>query len=346
MTATAHEPAEAAEAAALPPTMQAVTAPRYGGPEVLELRTVDRPEPGTGEVLVRVKAAGLSRAALHLLTGTPYLLRLAGFGLRAPKYPVGNEMAGTVAAVGGGVTDFAVGDEVFGYAKGACVEFAVAEQEKLAHRPNGVTVAQAAALVDSASTALQAVRDHADVQAGQRMLVLGASGGVGSFAVQIAAALGAEVTGTASTAKTGFVTGLGATHVVDHSTTDPLQADRPYDVIVDIGGNRPVQAMRRALAADGTLVIVGGEGGGNLTGGFQRQIFAPLRAVRSTQAVTTFVATEHRASLDDLAAMVAVGQLVPALDQTHALADAASGLARMAAGTIRGKDLVAVSPAR
>ncbi len=330
----------------LPATMQAVVADRYGSPDVLQVRTVDRPTPGSGEVLVKVAAAGLSRAALHLLTGTPYLLRLAGFGLLAPKYSVGVELAGTVVAIGPGVTRFAIGDEVFGYARGTCVEFAVAKQDKLALRPKGVTPTQAAALVDSASTALQAVRDHGGVQAGHRVLVLGASGGVGSFAVQIAKALGATVTGTASPAKLAFVRGLGADEVVDYIAADPLAADRPYDVIIDIGGNRPVKAMRRALADDGTLVIVGGEGGGRLTGGIHRQLLAPLRAIGGSQAVKMFVANEHHRFLDDLAAMVTDGQLSPAIDQTHPLADTRIGLDRMAAGTILGKDVVEIHPVR
>lgn len=323
-------------------SMRAVTADRYGAPEVLKVATIDRPQPGPDEVLVQVAFAGLSRAALHLLTGTPYLLRLAGFGLRAPKSPVGIELSGTVVAVGGDVTRFAVGDEVFGYAKGTCAEVAVAKEDKLAHRPEGVSPAQAAAIVDSASTALQAVRDHAEVRAGQRVLVLGASGGVGSFAVQIAKALGAEVTATASTAKVGFVADLGADHVVDHTTTDPLATDQPFDAIIDVGGRRPVKAMRKALAGDGTLVIVGGEGGGNLTGGFQRQLLAPARAIGSTQRLKTFVATEHHRYLDDLAQLVVAGDLTPAIDQTHPLVDTHLGLERMEAGQIRGKDLVDV----
>jgi len=323
--------------------MQAVTADRYGSPDVLQVRTIDRPEPGKDEVLVQVAFAGLSRAALHLLTGTPYLLRLAGFGLRAPKYPVGTELAGTVVAVGDDVTRFAIGDEVFGYAKGTCVDFAVAKEAKLALRPEGVTPMQAAAIVDSASTALQAVRDHAEVRAGQRVLVLGASGGVGSFAVQIAKALGAEVTGTASTAKIEFVAGLGADHVIDHTTTDPLATDRPFDAIIDVGGRRPVKAMRKALTEDGTLVIVGGEGGGNLTGGFQRQLLAPARAIGSSQRLKTFVATEHHRYLDDLAQLVVAGDLEPAIDEVHPLAETAEGLERMEAGQIRGKDLIEVA---
>lgn len=327
-------------------TMRAVTADRYGAPaEVLHLRTTSRPQPGTDEVLVEVAFAGLSRAALHLTTGTPYLLRLAGFGLRAPKHPVGIELAGTVVDVGAGVTRFAVGDEVFGYAKGTCAELAVAKEAKLAHRPPELTAVQAAALVDSASTALQAVRDHGRVQPGHRVLVLGASGGVGSFAAQIAEALGAEVTGTASTAKVDVVRGLGASHVVDHATADPLDVSEPFDVIIDVGGCRKPKAMLGALGEHGTLVIVGGEGGGKLTGGFQRQLLAPLRAVGGSQTVKTFVATEHHRFLDELASMVIAGQIAPAIDQAHPFAEAAAGLARMESGQIRGKDVVEIRPA-
>ena len=337
-TPTQHSAAVSHPAA----TMRAVMAPRYGGPKVLDVRTVDRPVAGTGEVLVQVEAAGLSRAALHLLTGTPYLLRLAGFGLTRPKHPVGNEMAGTVLSVGDGVTGFAVGDEVFGYAMGTCAEVAVAKAAKLAHKPAALSMAEAAALVDSASTALQAVRDHAEVRSGQRVLVLGGSGGVGSFAVQVAVSLGATVTATASAAKVDFVRSLGAAEVIDHHVSDPLAVEVPFDVIIDLGGNRPVKAMRRSLAADGTLVIVGGEGGGKVTGGFQRQLLAPLRGIGSSQRLKTVLATEHTESLDDLAQLAVTGRVRPAIDRIHSLADTAEGLRRMADGQICGKDVVAV----
>lgn len=345
-TATADVAAEGDPRAPLPAVMQAVRADRYGDPaDVLRVRTVDRPSPGKGEVLVRVTAAGLSRAALHLTTGTPYLLRLAGFGLRAPKHAMGNEVAGTVAAVGAGVTRLAVGDEVFGYGAGACAEYALAKADKLAHRPEALTPLAAAALVDSASTALQAVRDHAGVQPGQRVLVLGASGGVGSFALQIAKAAGARVTATASTAKLDLVRSLGADAVIDHTTADPLAVGDLFDAILDLGGRRPPKAMLRALAPAGVLVIIGGEGGGKLTGGFERQLLAPIRAVGGTQRVKTFTATEHRRFLDDLATMALDGSIRPAIDRVHPLAEAAAGLQRMEAGEIRGKDLVEVRPA-
>lgn len=345
ITTTPTDRPDATEPAALPTTMEAAVADRYGAPhDVLAVRTIERPVPGKGEVLVRVDAAGLSRAALHLTTGTPLLLRLAGFGFRQPKHPVGIELAGTVAAVGAGVTRFAAGDAVFGYGTGACAEYAIAKEAKLALRPAGIDPVKAAAMVDSASTALQAVRDHAEVRPGQRVLVLGASGGVGSFAVQAAKAAGAEVTGTASTAKVDFVRGLGADHVVDHATSDPLATDQPYDVILDLGGCRAPKAMLAALTDDGTLVIVGGEGGGRLTGGFQRQLLAPLRAVGGEQTVKTFVTKESRGSLEAIAAMVEAGSLAPAIDEVHPFDQVAAGLARMEAGQIRGKDVVAVRP--
>ena len=332
---------------ALPTTMRAAVAPRYGGPEVVQIAEVARPEAGEGEVVVQVAAAGVSRAALHLLTGKPYLVRLAGFGLRRPKRPVGVEVAGTVAAIGPGVERLAVGDEVFGYGMGSCAEYAVAKEAKLAVKPAGISFAQAAAIVDSASTALQAVRDHAGVQAGQRVLVLGASGGVGALAVQIAKDLGAEVTGTASTAKVAFVRSLGVDAVVDHRTDDPLATDRPYDVIIDIGGNRKVRAMRRALTPSGTLVIVGGEGGGNLTGGIGRQLLAPLRAIGSDQTCKMFIASENAGDLGELVGLVAAGRIRATIDQVHPLADVRVALERMEAGAIRGKDVIEVaSPAQ
>lgn len=322
----------------------ALVAHRYGGPEVLELGTIAAPEPGPGEVVVRVAAAGISRGALHLLTGRPLLVRLAGFGLRRPKQPVvGNEVAGVVARVGADVTDLHVGDEVFGYARGACAGLAVAPAAKLARKPPELTFVEAACLVDSASTALQAVRERAEVRAGQRVLVLGASGGVGSFAVQLAAAAGAEVTGTAQTAKLEAVRALGAAHVIDHTAADPLAVEVPYDVILDLGGNRPVRALRRALAADGTLVIVGGECGGPVTGGFQRQLLAPLRGIGSSQRLRTVLAREERATLEELAALVQAGSLQPRIDRVHPLADGAAAFARMEAGAIVGKDAIEVA---
>jgi NADPH:quinone reductase-like Zn-dependent oxidoreductase len=324
--------------------MRAVVAHRYGPPEVAEVATVARPTPGPDEVLVEVAAAGISRAALHLLTGRPLLLRLAGFGLRAPKSPVGVELAGTAVAVGERVTRLSVGDEVFGYGNGTCAEYAVGKADKLAIRPDGLSAVEAAALVDSASTALQAVRERGRVGAGDRVLVLGASGGVGANAVQIAKAEGARVTGTASTAKVEFVRSLGADVVIDHARHDPLATDEPFDVIIDIGGNRPVKRLRKALTPTGTLVIVGGEGGGPITGGFERQLLAPLRAIGSKQTLTTFTATEHHRQLEALAELATSGAIASVVDRTHPLEQTVDALRRMEDGHIRGKDVVVVRP--
>ena len=231
--------------------MQAIVQRRYGTvPEdVLRLEQIARPAVKAGEVLVRVRAASVDRGTWHLMAGQPYLMRIAGFGLRAPKTAVpGWAVAGTVEAVGQDVSGLAPGDEVFGTAQGSFAQYATARASRLAPKPASLTFEQAAAVPVSASAALQAVRDHARVRPGQHVLVIGASGGVGTFAVQIAKALGAEVTGVASTAKTDLVRAVGADHVIDYTREDPVAGRRRYDVIIDIGGNRRPAHLRRALA--------------------------------------------------------------------------------------------------
>src|SRR3954447_26167730 len=221
-------------------TMRAVVQDRYGDTaDVLRPAEVARPEPGAGEVLVRVAAAGVDRGVWHLMAGKPYAARLA-FGLRAPRNPVrGREFAGRVESVGAGVAAVRPGDEVFGVGGGSFAEYVVASGKKVAPAPAGLTPVEAAAMPVSASTALQAVRDHGHVSAGQRVLVIGASGGVGAFAVQIAKASGAEVTGVCSTAKVDLVRSLGADGVIDYTQTDLAASGVRYDVVLDIGGDRP-----------------------------------------------------------------------------------------------------------
>ena len=333
----------------VPDTMPAIAADRYGSADVLELRTVPVPTPAADQVLIRVRAAGVGRGVWHLMTGTPLVIRL-GFGLRAPKRPVlGMEVSGTVEAVGSEVTRFAPGDEVFGMGLSTYAAFAVAPEAKLALRPEGLTPVEAAAMCDSASTALQAVRDHAQVSAGQRVLVLGGSGGVGSYAVQIAKAQGAHVTATARTPKVEFVRGLGADEVIDHRTTDPtdLPAGAPrYDAIIDIGGNNPLRRLRGVLAPEGTLVIVGGEqAGGGLLAGFGRQIWASIRSLTTRQTLKTFIAAEDHAHLEDLATLVAAGDVRPSVDRTYPLAETAAALHALEAGEVRGKLVIEVDPA-
>lgn len=261
---------------ALPTTVRAVTQDRYGGTEVLALSDIRPPTPADDEVLIEVAAAGLDRGVWHLMTGRPWLVRLVGFGVRRPKRPVlGSDLAGRVVQVGSAVTRFAVGDEVMGIGRGAFAELAVAPEAKLVHRPENVVTEQAAVSTISGITALQALTTIGRVQPGQRVLVIGASGGVGSFAVQLAVALGASVTGVAGPTKLDAVRALGAEAVVDH-TRHRIDEIGRFDLIIDTGGRNPLRRLRRALTSNGTLVIVGGEGGNRVTGGFGRSVRAQI----------------------------------------------------------------------
>lgn len=322
--------------------MLAIVQDTYGPADTLELRDIDPPEIGPTDVLVRVQAAGVDRGVWHLMTGLPYPTRLA-FGLRRPKTPVpGMDLAGAVEAVGADVTRFAPGDEVFGIGTGTFAEFAVAKEAKLAHRPLGSSVEQAAVTAVTGLTALQAVRDHGQVRPGQHVLVLGASGGVGTFAVQLAKANGAEVTGVASTAKLDLVRSLGADHVIDYTREDPTRRTQRYDVIIDTGGNTPLSRLRRALTPTGTLVIVGGEGGGRWLGGLDRQLRAMLASSFTRQTLTTFVASENAEDLAHLAHLIQVGMLTPVVDRTFPLAETAKAIRYLEEGHARGKVAVTV----
>jgi NADPH:quinone reductase-like Zn-dependent oxidoreductase len=259
-------------------TMSAIVQDRYGSApeELFRIAETDRPAIGDDEVLVRVRAASVDRGTWHIMTGLPYPIRLAGFGLRRPKYAnPGRNLAGTVEAAGAEVTGFAPGDEVFGMSTSTFAEYAAARPDKLARKPANLSFDQAAAVPVSGSTALQAVRDHGRVRAGERVLIIGASGGVGSFAVQIAMAFGAEVTGVCSTRKVGMVRALGADAVIDYSRADFADRGSRYDVILDIGGNARLSRLRRALTRRGRLIIVGGETDGRLLGGSSRQRYGP-----------------------------------------------------------------------
>src|SRR5215218_9385864 len=241
--------------------MKAMIRDAYGPPDVLELREIDIPEIADDEVLVRVHAAGVGRDVLHVMTGLPYPIRLAGYGFRAPKNPViGSDVAGVVDAVGKNVRRFLPRDEVFGIGKGSYAEYVCAREDKLAHKPANLTFEQAAVIAIMGSTALQALRDHGKVRQGQEVLIIGASGGVGTYAVQIAKAFGAHVTGVCSTKKVEMVRSIGADRVIDYTQEDFADGEQRYDVIVDTGGNSSLARLRRALASLGTLVIIGGEG--------------------------------------------------------------------------------------
>lgn len=340
---TQTRPATAATTTATAPatTMRAIVQDDYGQDEdVLGFEEIDRPEIGDDEVLLRVQAAGVDRGVLHLMTGLPYPLRLAGFGVRAPKQRVrGREVAGRVEAVGGAVTTLHVGDEVFGIAEGSFADYAPARADKLAPKPANLSFGQAAATSISALTALQAVR-RGGVGAGQSVLVIGASGGVGTFAVQIAKAFGAEVTGVSSTAKLDMVREIGADHVIDYTQSDIGEGGRRYDVILDIAGNRPLRQLRRALTPRGTLVIVGGEGGGRWLGGLDRQLRALLLSPFVGQKLGTFVCSENRDDLLVLTELVESGQVGPVIDRTYPLTEAAEAIRSLREGHVRGKLVV------
>ena len=323
-----------------PTTMRAIRQERFGtvAAEVFSMATTEIPTPGADEVLVRVHAAGVDRGVWHLMAGLPYAVRAAGFGIRAPKTPTpGMDLSGTVVSVGADVDGFAPGDDVYGIGNGAYAEYAVAPAEKLAHKPDHLDHTQAAVLAISGLTALQAVRDQASVQPGQKVLVVGASGGVGSYAVQIAKAFGAEVTGVASSSKLDLVRGLGADHVVDYTASDFTDTDDRYDAIIDTGGNRRLRDLRRILTDDGTLVIVGGEGGGKWLGGTDRQLRAMALSPFVSQTLGTFISSEDGGDLLELNALVAAGSLTPAVDRTFPLEQAADAVDHLTDGAVRGK---------
>jgi NADPH:quinone reductase-like Zn-dependent oxidoreductase len=323
--------------------MKAVVQDVYGSADVLQLSDIPTPVPADGEVLIRVRAAGVDQGVWHLMTGMPYLVRLVGYGLKKPKVPVrGREVAGVVEAVGAGVTRFQPGDEVFGTCEGSFAEFVCAKEDLMARKPANLTFEEAAAAPISAVTALQAVRDAGKVAAGQKVLVIGAGGGVGSFAVQMAKAFGAETTGVCSTGKMDLVRSLGADHVIDYTHDDFSRAGVLYDVILDTAGNRPLSVSRKALAPTGTLVIVGGEGGGKLTGGFERSLGAPLASLFSGQKFKGLVSTENHRDLDTLTAMIEAGSVRPAIDKVYPLAEAPAAVAYLHEGRVRGKVVVSI----
>ncbi|HET7476143.1 MAG TPA: NAD(P)-dependent alcohol dehydrogenase [Dermatophilaceae bacterium] len=322
-------------------TMRAVVHDAYGSADVLRLARIPRPEVSGGQVLVGVKAAGVDRGVWHLMTGKPYAARLA-FGLRRPRNPVpGSEVAGVVVAVGPAVTKFAAGDEVFGFAMGSFAEYAVARKDKLARKPAGISFEQAAVVPVSAGTALQALRDVGRVESGQRVLVIGASGGVGSYAVQLAKAFGAVVTGVASTAKLDLVRSLGADHVIDYTREDFAERRESYELILDIGGNPTLARLRRALAPSGTAVIVGGEEGGQLTG-MGRQLRALALSPFVRQRLTMFVAKQHASDLERLTEFIEAGSVTPSVDRTYPLDQAPEAVRYLAAGKARGKVAITV----
>lgn len=319
--------------------MRAIVQNGYGSADVLGIAEVDQPLVGAEEVLVRVRAAGVDRGVWHFMAGKPYAARL---GLGRPRNRVaGMDLAGTVVVVGDAVTRFKVGDEVFGAGRGSFAEYAAAKEHKLAHKPAGLSFEQAAVTAVSGITALRAVRDAGRVQAGQHVLVIGASGGVGSFAVQLAKAFGAEVTGVCTTAKVDLVRSIGADDVVDHTEADFADGDRRYDVILDIGGLSRFSRLRRALTPRGTLVVVGGEGGGKWLGAgrpFHAFVLSPF----VSQRLTAFIAVPGHADLETLRGLIEAGQVTPVVGATYPLAEAPEAVRQLESGQARGKIAITV----
>jgi len=327
-----------------PARMRAITQDRYGSADVLEMSTIPVPTPEADEVLIEVDAAGVDRGTCHLVTGTPYLVRLAGYGVLRPKNTVpGLDVAGRVVAVGDGVTRFAVGDEVFGIANGSLAEYATADQDKLVHKSSAMTFEQAAVAAVSGITALQALTDVANVQSGDRVLIVGASGGVGSFAVQLAKALGANVTGVASSRNVELVRSLGADRVIDYTSEDFSATGDRYDVILDIGGRNRLSKLRRALTSTGTLVIVGGEDGNRITGGVGRQLRAMMLSPFLSQRLTTFISAERSSHIERLATYIEAGDVVPAIGARYALDDAPEAIDLLDTGRASGKSVIAIT---
>jgi NADPH:quinone reductase-like Zn-dependent oxidoreductase len=279
----------------------------------------------------------------HVMTGLPYPIRLAGYGLRAPKTPVpGMDVAGVVEAVGNDVTRFQPGDEVFGIGKGAFAEYARAPENKLAPKPANLTFEQAAVVAISGSTALQGVRDHGRVEPGQKVLIIGASGGVGTYAVQLAKVFRAEVTGVCSTTKMDMVRSLGAAHVIDYTHDDFAEGEQRYDVILDIGGNSSLSRLRRALAPKGTLVIVGGETDGRWLGGSDRQLRALLLSRFVGQKLGTFVSRESHEDMIVLKQLIESGEVTPVIDRTYPLSEVPQAIRYLEQGHARGKVVITV----
>jgi NADPH:quinone reductase-like Zn-dependent oxidoreductase len=330
----------------LPESMRAIVQSGYGAdPEtVLGVAEVARPSPQRGEVLVEVVAASVDRGTWHLMAGRPQLMRLMGFGVRRPRARnPGRAFAGTVAAAGVDVGGLQPGDAVYGTCDGSFAEYVVAEVDKVAHKPQNLSFESAAAVPVSAVAALQAVRDQAHLKPGQRSLVIGASGGVGSFIVQLVNAYGGSVTGVASTSKVDLVRQLGADDVIDYTHEDFADGHRTYDVVFDTGGNRPLSQVRRAVAHGGTLVVVGGETEGRWLGGFARNLRTMLvaPAVRG-QHLRSLASKENAADLEALRALFEEGKLSSAVDRAYPLAETPVAVRYLMEGRVRGKLVISM----
>jgi NADPH:quinone reductase-like Zn-dependent oxidoreductase len=320
--------------------MRAITQDVYGSADRLRLSEIEKPVIAADEVLVRVRAAGVDRGTCHLMRGEPYLMRILGFGFAGPKNRVpGLDVAGTVVAVGASVTRFQAGDEVFGISRGSFAEYAAAREDKLARKPARLSFEQAAVVAVSGLAARQGLR-AGRVEAGQKVLIIGASGGVGTYAVQLAKALGAKVTGVASTAKVDLVRSIGADEVIDYTREDFADGRQHYDLILDIGGNSRLSRLRRALTPKGTLVIAGGEGG--KWTGVGRQISALVLSPMVRQRLTMYISTHRQADLEALRQQIDAGHITPIVGKTYPLTRVPEAIRHLEGGRAQGKIAITI----
>jgi NADPH:quinone reductase-like Zn-dependent oxidoreductase len=326
-------------------TMKAIVQDAYGTEDVLEYRDIDKPVPKDDEVLVRVRAAGLDRGVWHVMTGLPYLVRVVvpTMGLSRPKVPVrGMDLAGQVEAVGGRVTRFRPGDAVFGWTDGSYAEYASVPEDQLVPMPANLSFEQAAAVPISGLAALQGLRDVGEIHAGQKVLVIGAAGGVGSFAVQLAKAFGAHVTGVGSTTQLDLIRSLGADEVVDYTHDDVTDGSRHWDLILDTAGHRSLSQLRRALTPRGTLVIVGSEVRGRWMGGFDRSLRAVALSRLVGQRLRMLSSTPRQDDLQTLRELIEAGKVTPVIDRAFPLPETPEAMRHLLRGHGRGKIVITV----
>jgi len=319
--------------------MKAIVQRKYGSPDLLRLQEIDQPVIHDDDVLVRVRAASVNAADWHMVTGSPFVMRFV-VGLRRPKSPVpGMDLAGEVAAVGANVTQLRPGDQVFGSCDGAFAEYACAGQDHFAPMPANLTFEQAAAVPLAALTALQGLRDHGRIKPGQKVLIIGASGGVGTFAVQIAKAFGAQVDGECDTSNVEMVRSIGADHVFDYTREDVTRGGTRYDFIFQLGGTRSPSDLRRALAPGGTLVLSSGAG---RFAGIDRIVKARALSPFVGQRLATFLAKENKADLLVLTELIETGKVTPVIDRTYALSETPAAVRYLEAGHTRGKVVLTI----
>jgi len=323
--------------------MKAVVYRCYGSPDVLHVEAISKPEITDNELLVRVHAASINPAEIHFMTGKPYIVRLLT-GIGAPEYTrLGNDFAGIVESVGQNVKRFKPGDQVFGGNRGALAEYvALSEDQALEMKPDNLSLEQAASIPIAGVTALQALRDHGRLEPGQKVLINGASGGVGTFAVQIAKAFGAEVTGVTSTRNVELVRSIGADHVIDYTQENFTSGSARYDLILDIVGNHPLSDARRALKPDGIIVMVGGPKENRWIGPLSRNVDGIVLALFVEQEFVAFVSNVNRTDLSTIADLARAGKVTPVIDRRYLLIDTSAAMRYLETGRARGKVVLGI----